>query len=85
VVLSSFYEGKKTVLERILHLGRLIVDLWKWLVHLGSHNEMCIQTCHEGQSCFVMSCLFLAILYTHLLILAILSARLLILDHLYGE
>ncbi len=51
MVLSSFYEGKKKmVLERILHLGRLIVDSWKWLVLLGSHTEWVFQLAIKGKA-----------------------------------
>jgi hypothetical protein len=50
VVLSSFYEGKKIVSERILNLGRLIVDSWKWLVLLWSDNERVFKLAIKGKA-----------------------------------
>ncbi len=50
MVLSPFYEGKKMVLERILYLGRLIVDSWKWFVLLGSHNERVFKLAIKGKA-----------------------------------
>jgi hypothetical protein len=50
VVLSSFYEGKKMVLERILYLGRLIVDSWKSLVLLASHDEHVFKLAIKGKA-----------------------------------
>ncbi len=50
MVLSSFYEGKKMVLERILYLGRLIVDSWKSLVLLASHDEHVFKLAIKGKA-----------------------------------